>query len=101
MDRRLELNNLLEELLGSDEVYFQKPENRMMNYPAIIYSPARPNVIYADNIKYLKMKAYTITVIDRDPDSEISEKISELEHCNWERNYSSDNLNHFVYTLYF
>ena len=101
MDRRIELHNLLKELLGSDEVYFQKPENRKMNYPAIIYSPSRPRIIHADNIKYFKKKAYSVIVIDRDPDSEISEKISELEHCAWERSYSADNLNHFVYTLYF
>lgn len=38
MGTRLELQNKLEELLGSRHVYFQPPESVKMEYPAIKYS---------------------------------------------------------------
>ena len=38
MPSRLELQTLLEEILGSRNVYFQPPESVKMNYPAIVYS---------------------------------------------------------------
>lgn len=101
MDKRLELQSELERLLGTDEVWFQKPENAKMTYPAIIYDYARDYVKYADNMKYVRKKAYSVTVIDYDPDSEISEKISNLEYCTLDRTYRVDNLNHFVYLLYY
>jgi len=33
MGTRLELQNLLENILGSRNVYFQPPENLKLNYP--------------------------------------------------------------------
>lgn len=42
-----------------------------------------------------------VTVIDRDPDSVFAEKIAELPLCADNRFYTADNLNHFVYNLYF
>ena len=101
MDRRIELQNLLEEIIGNDHVYFQKPENVRMEYPAIKYDISNIRKIHADNIAYLRYKAYSVTVIDYDPDSEISEKISELPLCSFDRAYQANNLNHFVYTLYY
>ena len=37
MAPRLDLQKLLVELLGSDNVYFQPPPSVQMNYPAIVY----------------------------------------------------------------
>lgn len=99
--RRYELQELLEEILGSKQVHFQRPSNTQMSYPAILYDIAKVNNTYADNLAYLKMRAYTVIIIDHDPDSDISEKISELPYCRFDRHYRSNNLNHFVYTLYY
>ncbi len=38
MGTRVELQSKLEELLGSKEVYYNRPEDRLMKYPAIVYS---------------------------------------------------------------
>lgn len=44
---------------------------------------------------------YTVTIIDRNPDSAIPNKVAELPLCSFNRFYTADNLNHFVYNLYF
>ena len=38
MANRLDLQALLEDLLGSRNVYYQPPESVKMNYPAIVYA---------------------------------------------------------------
>lgn len=101
MANRLELHEKLVEILGSPYVYFQPPETVKMNYPCIRYSYTTDNVRHADNIPYLNRKNYEVMVIDRDPESEIPEKIiNEFMYSHLNRSYSSDNLNHFVITLY-
>ena len=99
--RRLELQQVLEDLLGSRNVYFQAPSNISMKYPCIVYALSRIGSKYADNFAYNQRKAYTITVVDRNPDSEIPDKVGELSLSSFDRHYVVDNLHHFVYTLYF
>lgn len=87
---------------GAEEhVYFQPTENVRMSYPCIVYKGDGGDSQHADNIPYVKKRRYMITVIDQDPDSKISEKVSDLSSCTYERDYTSDNLNHFVYNIYF
>lgn len=101
MASRLQLQTLLEELLGSHEAYFQPPASVFMSYPAIVYSLYDIQNTYANNGVYTQDTAYQVTVIDEDPDSEIVKKISKLPRCSFDRAYRSDNLNHTVFTLYF
>ena len=101
MARRLDLQRKLEELLGSRNVYFQPPESVKMNYPAIRYSLNDIVTTHADNEVYTSTKRYEITVIDEDPDSEIPDKILAMQMCTFDRPYQSDNLNHWVFSLYF
>lgn len=98
---RLQLQTMLEELLGSRNVYFQPPPSIHMNYPAIVYELPNIRNVEADNLHYNQHKAYQLTVIDEDPDSEISDAVSKLEMCSFNRSFASDDLNHFVYTLYY
>lgn len=100
MASRLKLQTELEELLGSENVYFQPPMSIKMNYPAIVYSLSEIKNKHADNMVYNQKRAYQITVVDKNPDSMISDKISMLPYCKFSRSYTADNLNHFVYTLY-
>ena len=44
---------------------------------------------------------YQVTVIYRNPDSEIPSKIALLPMCSHERHYTKENLNHDVFNLYF
>lgn len=99
MDRRLELQQILEEILGSDEVHFQPPASVELHYPAIIYSRAKIDSDYADNVVYRQGRKYRITVIDPDPDSEIVTAVSRLPQCKHDRHYAADNLNHDVFTI--
>ncbi|MDT3386176.1 MAG: hypothetical protein LIR46_00175 [Bacteroidota bacterium] len=97
---RLELHELLCQVLGSRNVYFQPPETVKMKYPAIVYSRNRIENTSADNIIYRQSVSYMIMVIDRDPDSEIVERISQIPHIMYDRGYVSDNLNHDVFRLF-
>lgn len=101
MGKRLDLQAMLEELLGSEEVYFQPPASVKMQYPAIVYS--RSNIVneHADDSVYRQLPAYEVTVIDRDPDSEIVFKVSRLPYCRFDRHYTADNLNHDTFTLHY
>jgi len=72
-----------------------------MRYPAIVYKRDRMDIRYAGNKPYKHKKRYSITVIDRDPDSEIHERIAKLPTASYDRSYAADNLNHDVYNLFF
>lgn len=101
MGQRLDLQNLLETILGSRQVYFQPPANVQMAYPAIVYARDDLATEFAGNRPYRFSQRYTVTIIDRNPDSEIPSKIAVLPMCVFSRRFTADNLNHDVYTLYF
>lgn len=101
MAPRLQLQSLFEELLGSRNVYFQPPANVQMKYPCIVYETDPRDVKFADNIPYNRTKRYQVTVIDRNPDSDLPDKVADLPYCRHDRFYPADNLNHNVFTLYF
>ena len=101
MASRLELQTLFEEILGSRNVYFQPPESLRIGYPAIVYSLGNIENSYADDGLYTSINQYSVTVIVDDPDSELISSVMSLPLCRFDRHYKSDNLNHYVYTLYF
>ena len=101
MTKRLELQTILCDILGSQNVYYQPPETIKMKYPAIVYERQRIINDYANNDVYRQKTPYTVTVIDRDPDSDISVKLSKLPLCRYDRHFTNDNLNHDVFTLYY
>lgn len=101
MSSRTELQDLLEDLLGSDNVYFQPPPTLKMQYPCIVYNRDFIETDFADNAPYKNKKRYSVKVIDRDPDSQIHEKVAALPLCSYDRFYSNDNLNHDVFNLFF
>ena len=98
---RLDLQDFLEKQLGSRNVYFQPPPSIQLHYPAIIYELADIRNIPADDSTYSQHTAYQLTVIDEDPDSDISKIVSWFPRCRFNRSYASDNLNHFVYILFY
>lgn len=99
MKRRMELQTLLEEILGSKHVYFSPPESVKLRYPCIIYKKSDEIVRHADDIPYKRDDVYEVTVIDRNPDSDIPDKIANLQSCRFTRSFTSDNLSHHVYRL--
>ncbi len=101
MASRLELQTKLEELLGSENVYYQPPESIKMEYPAIVYTKSNIQSRFANDKSYSQMTSYDITVIDKRPDNEVIRKLLELPYCSFDRHFKSSNLNHDVLTLYY
>jgi hypothetical protein len=101
MARRLLLQTLLESILGTRAVYFQAPPSTGMVYPCIMYSVDSEKADYADNRTFRRTTRYQITWIGRDPDSTTPGKIADLPMSSFSRRFTSDNLNHVVYNLYF
>lgn len=101
MGTRLELQHKLEELLDSKHVYYQPPENQLMEYPAIRYSKSDILSQQGNNMKYCKFNCYDIVIIARKPDNPVIEKILELPYSSFDRHYTSDGLNHDIIKLYF
>lgn len=108
MARRLQFQTLLENLLGGAEdpekklkVYFQPPSNVQMTYPCLVYERARADTRFANDNPYLKTQRYTVTVIDRNPDSEIPGAVATLPMCSQSAFFVADNLNHDVFDIFF
>lgn len=100
MNNRIDLHNLLLELAGPN-VYYQVPSNMKMKYPAVKYERGRIDNNHADNIVYSQNTSYTITVISKNPDEPIVEKISKIPTCEYDRDYIIDNLYHTVFKIYY
>jgi hypothetical protein len=96
---RLKLHDLLKEIV--DNVYFQPPSGHRMTFPCITYAWDNDSAQHADNELYRHAKRYQVTVIDRDPDTELADKVRRLPYCSFERAFPTDDLNHYVFSLYF
>jgi hypothetical protein len=99
MALRLALHDLLTQI--TEHVYFQPPTNVQMQYPCIVYVRDGSHTDYADNEHYRLLKRYQVTVIDRNPDNNLPDQVEELSFCEFNRFFAADNLNHWVFTLFF
>ena len=102
MASRLSLHEELCKILRSKFAYFDPPETLRMNYPCIRYSKGTPDLRRANNRLYKGTEQYSLTVIDKDPDGDIPDRL--LEHfpmSRIDRRYKADNLNHTVLTIYY
>ena len=97
--RRVLLQQLLETFV--DNVYFQPPTNIVLKYPCIIYKRDFEKMDFAGNRPYNGSLRYAITIIDRNPDSQIPSKVAAMPMSTFNRFYTADNLNHDVYNVYF
>jgi hypothetical protein len=99
MAPRLDLHEILKGI--TEHVYFQPPTNIQMQYPCILYSRDGSWPEYADNAAYRLTKRYQVTVIDRNPDIDLPDQVEDLSLCRFDRFFAADNLNHWVFTLFF
>ena len=98
---RLNVHQMLVDVSGIDNIYFQPPENLKLKYPAIIYSIDDIDNRFASNKVYNQERAYQIIVVDKDPDSIIVDDISTMDGIAFVRSYISDNIYHTVFKKYF
>jgi hypothetical protein len=99
MAPRVELQSALESI--TENVYFQPPQNSQIQYPCIIYERDGSDAGRADNVLYRHTRRYQVTVIDRNPDSELPDMVEGMPLCRFDRFFTADSLNHHVFNLFF
>ncbi len=96
-----DLRAILVNILGSDNVYYQPPSKEKIHYPAIIFERDSIGKIDADNRMYLQNNRYTITYVDALQTDRVPYALLALPSCSHDRHFTSDNLHHDVFTIYF
>ena len=99
--RRVQLQKNLENLLGSRNVYFQPPTGTRIAYPCIIYKLDSATDQHAEDKIYRRLYRYSLTYITKDPDDPMTDISDRIRWCIVGRLFTTDNLNHYVYTLYY
>lgn len=94
-----ELQAILKAIPGVTDCYIQKSEG--MTLPYIRMQRDNSFKRYANNHVYFFKKRYTVTVVDRDPGSEIPDHVEELPYTTFDRFYPAEGLNHFVFEIFF
>lgn len=102
MGTRTDLDRELRALLGSNNCYFQPPETTKLAYDCIIYRLANAQNLRADDVSYKYTRRYTLTLVTKNPDNALIDLIPQyFKYCNLSSFYTSDNLNHYNYELYY
>ena len=96
---RLALHQILVDILGSNNVYYDPPESIKMQYPCIVYEHSNDSSRHADDRPYKIDSLYTVTSISRDPESNVPEAIGLLRGSSFDRHFVSENLHHYVYRV--
>lgn len=98
--RRLQLQARLREL--APKAWFKRPPDNKMTYPCFIYRPSKPDVIHANNRMYRMVPCWNVIYISSEPNVAIARNMLEsFPYCSLDREYESDNLYHYSFTLYF
>lgn len=95
------LHHILEQIVGEDYVYFQPPTGTRLKYPCIVYNLESAFDTHANDHLYRRMRRYSLTYITKDPDDSVCDKLDNLQYCSFNRFFANDNLNHFVYSIYY
>lgn len=102
--RRLLLQKDLEDFTGH-AVYFQapsSPSNVKLSFPCTVYSLSDLYTLRADDMNYKTQRRYQLTYITKTPaDPLIDEFITHFRQIRFSRHFTSDNLNHYIYDLYY
>lgn len=99
---RIEFRNELQHVMGANKLYFQPPDGTKITYPCCIYKLQNIETNYADDSIYRRFKCYSVTIIDSNPDSIYPDKILDsFDYARFDRFFTSENLNHYVFTIYY
>lgn len=106
LNNRMIVHRTLCKILGCEEIgdecrcHLQRPSNRKMVYPAIVYRLSDIPTFPANNKPYITEGLYQLMLIDKDPESEYVEEIAKLPKAKFVRFYVVDGLNHWVFNIY-
>lgn len=98
---RLDFQTFLETFKGDRKVYFQPPPSVKMSYPAIRYKLYTIDDKPADNLHYAQTTGYEMIYITKNPDDPMIHKLAQLPMCVFNRFYTADNLNHYIYIIFY
>jgi hypothetical protein len=103
MGTRLQLHSILKSFTDAvqGQSYFQPQPNVTMVYPAIVYEIDLTDTKFADNKPYSRTDRYQVTIIDRNPDTDLRNKVAALPMCTFRRRFATSGLNHYIFDLYF
>lgn len=100
MGTRLELHDELLQFIPN--VYFQPPSDLAMKYPCIAYQKTTNQRVYSNNHVYKKVQEYQLTIMDFNPDNDLTDRILEhFEYSSSGSNFVLNRLNHSTIKLYF
>lgn len=94
-----ELQELLQATSELDDVYIQPPTD--MADPCIVVERSTSRPWWANNQLYLFKKGYSVTVVTRDPDTLVPDRLESLSDCRFDRFFKVNGLNHFAFLLFF
>lgn len=97
---RDEFHIRLQSIAPHYRIYFQPPSDIKMAYPAIVYELDRVVKKRADNRSYLQNRRYQVKLITKNPDDPVFDALASLVHSEFERHYTLESLNHFVFNIY-
>lgn len=101
MNRRLELHDKLKNIVGAN-VYFQPPASVQLSYPCVIYNLGNGDIKRADDTIYSYTNSYELMFIYKQPNMDILETVLKtFPMCSVSRIYIADNLNHYVFNIYY
>lgn len=98
---RHKLQSILEDILGTKNVYFQPPPSFIMKYPCIRYSMSGQVNEQANDMNYIRTREYTLIYINRKPDTEVVDKLLDLPMSAVGRSWVQNGLHHTTIILYF
>lgn len=102
--QRLLIHDILSEIPNVKKVYYQPPSSKKLEYPCIIYTLNSFRTKYSSNGRYLTFPEYTVTLIDKNPTSEIQKSLMDLSgdiYIKFDRVFTADNMYHWTYSLTF
>lgn len=97
--RRRQFQEILEGILGSDEVYFHPGENTQMKYDAIVYHLSDLPAQHGNNLPYAMQEDYLVTLITRNPVNPKVKALARLRSSNFDRAYVADGLYHTSFNI--
>lgn len=98
---RAKLRSILEPYGASKNVYFQPPESVKLDYPCIIYQFETINLTRANNNIYGRKRRYQLTLIDKNPDSPLPDRLLDiLPTASHDNHFVNDGMYHDVFTIY-
>ena len=96
------LSDIFHNTLGVKNVYFQPPTSVHIKYPCVVYKRLPYSTLKADNRLYRAYGHYQATYITKDPDSDIPlQMLNTFEMISHNSRFTSDNLYHDVFDIYY